>query len=464
MSAWAPSAGELVADRFLLVDELARGGMGAVWRAKHTGLDIECAVKFIAMETVTDEMRMRFRREARAAAKLKSRFVVNMLDYGVWQEQPYFAMELLDGESLAGRLERCGRIGVDETLDIVSCVARALAAAWSLGIVHRDLKPANIFLVEEDGEIYAKVLDFGVAKVKEPHLDRNLNTDTGALLGTPWYMSPEQLDGTRGLDVRSDLFALAVITFECLTGELPFDGEALGNLMSKIMHGDRPQPSAILSSLPPALDAWWLRASDIDSQERFATPRDFVESLQNAFDRAPQSTGLWDIPAPQPSLPEREPATHEVVGVVEAEAATQLGGPETFGGQSRASGKRTRNTGRATWAALLAAAILGGAGLWWMNRTPAPEPSPATQPAPETSSEETPTTTAAAPVTAASESTLPTAPTASTAPSASAAAPPSIVVPKTVAAPPIAPRTEPVPVTQPKAVPGGALAPDDPGF
>src|SRR5687767_13054810 len=136
---WTPSAGELVGERYRLTRELGRGGMGAVWIARHEGLDVDCAVKFILHDDA--EQRSRFRQEARAAARLRCRNVVQMLDHGEWKGIPYLAMELMQGETLADRLRERQRLDPEETLTIIREVARALAAAAELRIVHRDLKP-----------------------------------------------------------------------------------------------------------------------------------------------------------------------------------------------------------------------------------------------------------------------------------------------------------------------------------
>src|SRR5262245_642648 len=233
--AWAPRIGELVAERFLLEEVLARGGMGSVWVAHHVTLDCPCAVKFIDERYVrSDVLRKRFEGEARAAAKLRSRHVVQILDYGVWQGSPYIAMELLEGEPLSDRLEREGRLDHITTLNVLKGVVRALSKARVLGVVHRDLKPENIFLVSEGEQEYAKVLDFGIAKLRDRnHIEADGKTKPGSVLGTPFYMSPEQADGTIEIDHRSDFWSLGVIAFECITGELPFFSEAFGNLVTK---------------------------------------------------------------------------------------------------------------------------------------------------------------------------------------------------------------------------------------
>src|SRR5262249_43204486 len=160
-----------------------------------------------------------------AAAQLRSPHVVQILDHGVWEGSPYIAMELLEGEDLARRLHKRRPLSPRETLTIAAQGGRALTKAHAVGPVHRDLKPANIFLVHDDEREIAKVLDFGVAKVnKDAGLDGA--TQTGTVLGTPFYMSPEQARGSKSVDHRSDLWALAVVVYQCLVGKLPFRGDA----------------------------------------------------------------------------------------------------------------------------------------------------------------------------------------------------------------------------------------------
>jgi serine/threonine protein kinase len=275
--------GLIVADRFRLVRELGKGGMGAVWLAEHTSLDVLCAVKLIDPRgKERDDARARFEREAKAAAHLKSRHVVQILDYGVWQDIPYIAMEYLQGEDLSQRLNRLVRLPAAEAFTIVSQVARALTRAHAAGIVHRDLKPENVFLArEEEGET-AKVLDFGIAKRPSMRLE-DTGTKTGSLVGTPFYMSPEQARGTRQIDHRSDLWSLGVIVFEVMTGDLPFCGEGLGEVLGKIMYDPLPVPSNVFTGVPPGFDAWWKRASAREPEQRFQSAQEFTDSLAVAL-------------------------------------------------------------------------------------------------------------------------------------------------------------------------------------
>jgi len=250
--------------------------MGSVWLAEHTRLDALCAVKFIDREGRNNwEVRRRFHHEAKAAAQLRSPHVVQILDHGEWENIPYIAMEYLEGEDLAHRLHRVGRLSWGETCRIASHVARALGKAHAAGIVHRDVKPENIFLVRDDDSEIAKVLDFGIAQ----HATSEPNGGNRSILGTPFYMSPEQVSGTVRVDHRSDLFSLAIIVYQCLTGELPFVGEAVNDVFLQILHAPMPIPSEKAEDLPPTFDAWWTRAIARDVSHRYQTAKEFAEAL-----------------------------------------------------------------------------------------------------------------------------------------------------------------------------------------
>jgi serine/threonine protein kinase len=277
------AANVVIAERFRLSRQLGQGGMGSVWLATHLALDIPCAVKFIEGEIAQlPEAQARFEREAKAAAQLRSPHVVQILDHGVFQGTPYIAMELLDGEDLGKRLQRIGRMAPHDAFRVVGQVCRALTKAHGVGIVHRDLKPDNIFLVPDDDREIAKVLDFGIAKATGSGLDGS-NTKTGAMLGTPYYMSPEQAQGIKAVDHRSDLWSLAVIVFQALTGKLPFESEALGDLLVRIIVAPVPMPSQYVSDLPPTFDRWWERASQRDPAARFQSARELGDALAVAF-------------------------------------------------------------------------------------------------------------------------------------------------------------------------------------
>jgi serine/threonine-protein kinase len=200
----------------------------------------------------------------------------------VWESFPYIAMEYLEGEDLGQRIKRKGRLSPQETVLIMSQVARALTKAHAAGLIHRDLKPENIFLVPEDDHEIAKVLDFGIAKTHATVVD-NATTKAGALLGTPHYMSPEQAQGTKSLDYRSDLWSLGVLAYQCLTGKLPFNSEALGDLLLHIMVNPLPIPSQVAPDVPPTFDIWWQRAAARDASQRFQSAKELADALAVAL-------------------------------------------------------------------------------------------------------------------------------------------------------------------------------------
>ncbi len=459
------SAGLVIADRFRLVRPLGQGGMGAVWLAQHTGLDVPCAVKFIHEEAAkSPDLRARFEREAKAAAQLRSPHVVQILDHGVWNGAPYIAMELLEGEDLAQRLRRRrpSPLTPRETLVIATQVGRALAKAHAAGLVHRDLKPANIFLVRDDEREIAKVLDFGVAKVKETSLDDA--TQTGAVLGTPFYMSPEQARGSKSIDHRSDLWALAVVVYQCLIGKLPFRADALGELLVKIIVEPLPVPSQI-GEVPPGFDAWWARAASRDPADRYQTPKELTHALGLALgltvpdgvDGMATSPGATAEPVsgafgPSGGLQGRTVALPTPMPV-EIEAATIALPGASFGTQSAAPSLTATPTPMhqamsvnlaprparvgLTVAAIAGAVIVGSLGTYLaLHSGRADDPRPAALPAPVTAA---PVVTAAPTAVATTVQFVPPVATAvaaaTTAPVASASAAPaksSPVVPKPV--------------------------------
>jgi serine/threonine protein kinase len=270
--------GLIVGHRYSLTQVIGRGGMGEVWKAHDRELDSACAVKFILQHLATDRgIRERFAREAKAVARLRSPHVVHILGVGEMENVPYLAMELLDGETLLTRLERIGRMHPAVTLKMLEQVAEALESAHQAGIVHRDLKPDNIWFWSGN-KVFVKVLDFGVAKTGMT--TESLQTATGALVGTPQYMSPEQALGNRDIDHRSDLWSLAVITMECLSGRRPFDSAGLGDLLIKIVSSPPPALAELAPDLPAALQEWWSKALARDPRDRFQSASELVDALR----------------------------------------------------------------------------------------------------------------------------------------------------------------------------------------
>ena len=298
------SAGDVLAQKFRLVSQLGAGGMGSVWRAEHLLLRSPVAIKLIHERVASAPGAVdRFLNEARAAAALRSPHVIQVLDFGVEGTTPYLVMELLEGESLATRLGRVSRLSLDETARIVSQVARALTRAHESGVVHRDLKPDNVFLVKNQDEELAKVLDFGIAKTLATGDTTTAGlTQTGAVLGTPHYMSPEQARGRSDVDHRSDLWSLGVIAYQCVTGLRPFDSAILGDLLLKICAD--PIPAA--PGAPPGFDGWLTRALARDPNQRFQSATEMADALRalsshspTAGVTAPTHVRIDSLPAPR---------------------------------------------------------------------------------------------------------------------------------------------------------------------
>ena len=276
------SAGRIIASKYCLLYEIGRGGMGSVWVAEHLTLRSKVAVKLINPSLVASPGALqRFEREARAAARLRSPYVVQVFDYGIDAGSPYLTMELLEGESLAARISRLGRISSLETLLVMEQLGRAVTRAHTEGFVHRDLKPDNVFLVDGDKDFFVKVLDFGIAKALRPTptMKGDPITLSGALLGSPNHMSPEQAEG-RSVDARTDLWSMGVIAFECLTGRLPFQGDSLPALLRSICYDPVPVPSSV-RRVPAGFDAWFARAVARNPDERFQTAKELVDALES---------------------------------------------------------------------------------------------------------------------------------------------------------------------------------------
>lgn len=276
-----PHAGQLIGDRYRLDRLLERGAMGSVWRAEQVRLRAPVAVKFLDPSLIGDrEMHDRFMQEARSAAAVRSAHVVQVFDYGSEDGVPYIAMELLDGENLDSRLGARGTLTPAELDRLFAELARGIGQAHAIGVIHRDLKPGNIFIAREGEHEVTKIVDFGIAKVKASalRLTQGMGTQLGTLLGTPQYMSPEQVRGSGSIDHRTDLWALAIIACECLTGRCPFSGATIGDLTVQICTERPPAPSS-LGPVPPGFDQWFFKATQKKPNKRFQTAEEMAERL-----------------------------------------------------------------------------------------------------------------------------------------------------------------------------------------
>ncbi len=234
--------GDVIGDKYRFERCLGEGGQGAVWQAQNLLLDLPVAIKIVHPDSRDRSLPERLFREARAAAMLGHPAIVRVLDLGQAPDgNPFLVMELLKGESLADRLVQVGRLAPERALRVLLPIADALMAAHAHGVVHRDVKPDNVFLTASGTGLQPKLLDFGIARLTQGSLTPRSLTKSGAILGTPAYLSPEQAEGLGTVDYRSDIWSFCAMAYECLTGVVPFSEPKWLDLRRRILHDD-PKP------------------------------------------------------------------------------------------------------------------------------------------------------------------------------------------------------------------------------
>lgn len=285
----APVSDSLVGkrvDKYEIVRVIGRGGMGTVYEALNTTINKRVAMKFVDAETAQSKDSVaRFQREAEAASAVESAHIVEIFDSGVAADGiPYIVMELLRGEDLGHRIKRCGRLEINEAVHIVAQLLRGLHRAHEAGIVHRDLKPDNIFLVDrDDDQSFAKILDFGISKVQRQNgAPVHTLTRQGTVLGTPFYMSPEQAQALSDIDGRTDLWSVGAILYECLTGRPPYTGTSYEQVIVNICMHDAEDVRAHNPAVSEPIAHVIRKALARDRHERFATAREVLEALKAA--------------------------------------------------------------------------------------------------------------------------------------------------------------------------------------
>ena len=269
---------DLLEARYELGALLGAGAMGEVFAARDTVLGIEVAVKMMYAKDVSSADRVaRFTYEASVGSRMMSPHITKVLGLAITAAGiPCIVYELLEGETLAARIDRAGPLSVEETAEIVKQTARGLARVHGLGVVHRDVKPENIFLTRDlEGRLLVKLLDFGIAERIEPGVSVQL-------VGTPAYMPPEVVFGDPPLDPRADLYALGVVAFECLTGGTPFQG-SVHEIFAALRTGQRPSLRTVLPTASRELDAWIDRAIHSDPFWRFASTKEMLAALDAAL-------------------------------------------------------------------------------------------------------------------------------------------------------------------------------------
>ncbi|MFL5307861.1 MAG: serine/threonine protein kinase [Polyangia bacterium] len=267
---------------YKITAKLGEGGMGVVYLAEHPVIGKKVAMKAIHPElSKNSDVVSRFITEAKAVNQIGHEHIVDIADFGNTPEgEFYFVMEYLQGESLSDRLKRDKRIPVNQAMSVGAQIADALNASHQQGIIHRDLKPENIFLCNRGlSRDFVKVLDFGLAKLTQADQKVTHKTRTGSVMGTPYYMSPEQCEGKTEIDYRADIYSLGVLIFEMLTGKVPFGGEGYGEIIVK--HVTMPPPSvrSIVPELPEYLDLILYRVLAKDRNQRFQTMAELREAL-----------------------------------------------------------------------------------------------------------------------------------------------------------------------------------------
>ena len=364
--------GDLLAGKYRVERALGAGGMGVVVAAHDEPLDRKVALKFLLPEVLGNaEAVGRFRREAQAAVKIKSEHVAAVYEVGTLDNgAPFIVMEYLEGGDLSGWLEQKGVLPIEQAIEFILQACEAIAEAHGLGIVHRDLKPANLFQVRRaDGILAIKVLDFGISKLTgAPALTTgDAITRTSMVMGSPQYMSPEQLRSARDVDARTDIWALGVILYQLLTGQPPFDSESVADLFVRIMVNPTPSVRAKRPDVPEGIEQAINKCLQKDREQRYANVADFagdlapyaprrarasVERIRRIIQNYGLGTAVMSLPpsiAPQVAAP-----------------AAQT---DVAWGQS-AHPKPSRKNKLVWGGALFGVAALGSALLWWQNAQP----------------------------------------------------------------------------------------------
>jgi serine/threonine-protein kinase len=360
---WTPGA--ILLGKYRVERILGQGGMGVVVEAIHTTLDDRVAIKFLLPEgSRKDIVFRRFLQEARAAARIKSEHVAKVFDVGTLESgEPYMIMECLKGSDLERVVEEQGPLPLHKAADCIVQACDALAHAHALGIIHRDIKPANLFLCTlADGSPSVKLLDFGISKATlsaeheaQPHL-----TESHTAMGTPYYMSPEQMKSAKRVDARSDIWSLGVTLFQLLAGVPPFQGETLPEVCSNILTEPPRSLRSLRPEVPLGLEAIVLRCLERKPDERYQSVAELAQALepfcsevmQLRSRRIPLILGVSSPAANPDSLP---------AGVVQKSTPPEPDPPPQTGEVSRASGEVPRASPRGLWLALGLALVLAGA-------------------------------------------------------------------------------------------------------
>ena len=345
---WAAAGvreGDVLAEKYRVERVLGVGGMGVVVSARHVQLEERVAIKFLLPHMLTEPSAVqRFLREAKAAVRIKNEHVVRVFDVGTLPTgAPYMVMEFLDGGDLAAWIQTRGALPVEQAVDFVLQACVALADAHSMGIIHRDLKPSNLFCVRRsDGQLVIKVLDFGISKVLDAGSDGGMSmTKTSTVMGSPLYMSPEQMRSSKDVDARTDIWALGVILYELLAGAPPFDGTTLTEVAVKVATEPPPPFHTVRGDIPPALESALAGCLQKDPRARYAHVGQFAAAIapfgsvrgRGSLERIAGVFASAETPPTTPS-PMRAPSSGQNTPYVVADTGAPVGrtaGPRASG-------------------------------------------------------------------------------------------------------------------------------------
>ncbi len=378
---------------YRLTAKLGEGGMGVVYLAEHPVIGRKVALKAIHPELSRNpDVVSRFMHEAKAVNQIGNEHIVDVSDFGTTTDgEFYFIMEYLNGESVADRLRRERLFDPHRAMQIAAQVADALAASHSHGIIHRDLKPENIFLITRgQNRDFVKVLDFGLAKLVQSEEKVTHKTRTGSVMGTPYYMAPEQCEGKVQLDFRADIYSLGIIVFEMMTGKVPFPGEGYGEIIVKHLTQAPPEPRDFNPIITPAQQAVVMRALSKSRDDRFSSMEEFRAAMLD-----PDRYLLQSRPAVPTAIGMQ--ATEGVVSPMSTSAEAGSGGrlsmPSAFGhaGEVDEEFAPPRSRKGLVVGALLAAAVAAGAAIFYVKGQSASQTPPAAVATPDPAS---PTTAA----------------------------------------------------------------------
>ncbi len=325
----APRKGEVIANKYAVDRVLAQGGMGVVVLARHVQLGQHVALKFLLPDAVKEPgLVQRFIREARASVELQGEHAVKVSDVGTLDSgAPYMVMEYLRGNDLREEIDR-GPVTVANAVDYVLQACEAIAEAHARGIIHRDLKPSNLFLTKRpDGSPLVKVLDFGISKILRDAESKAMQQDltsTSTVLGSPLYMSPEQVRSSKHVDARSDIWALGIVLYELLSGTTPFEAETVPATSAKIVADEPRRIGALRPDLPPELEAAVMRCLEKKPEDRFASVADLVRSLLPCAPDKSRASAERAMRISRDSLSGVEPAAPSQVSPLAPTVATPI--------------------------------------------------------------------------------------------------------------------------------------------